>query len=325
MFINRRTLLNSALLAALGAGALSACGNAGSGNGKYRVAYIARAQADTFAAWLANEIKAAAEEFDDMTIEVFDGQAVDNTVNTLIENAISNMFDGIIIQPNNGEAQLPYVERCVEAGIKTITTNPKIDGIDGASTVDSNPYDQAKAVATLALDAIPKDAKVVVLNGPGGNFHSTERRRSWEEEFFQKRPDVTILAEDLANWNKDEAMALMEDWSLTHPTIDAVISMNDNMAAGAIEAVKGKAAFSNLMAYGVDGTPEACLLIRDGLMTATTLQDAKELAKLNVQAIHDLLTGAKEQVDLSIGNPVITPDNVDEYISMYSETGQITE
>ena len=80
----------------------------------WRVAYIARAQEDSFAAWLADEMRAAFEEYDDMTLEVFDGQANDEKENSLIENCIANNYDAIIIQANNGEAQLPYIQQVVD-------------------------------------------------------------------------------------------------------------------------------------------------------------------------------------------------------------------
>ena len=98
---------------------------------EYRVAYIARAQADSFAAWLANGVKEEAKKYPDITVDVFDGQANDETENSLIENAITNKYDCIIIQPNNGEAQRPYAEKVVAAGIICITTNARIDGIEG--------------------------------------------------------------------------------------------------------------------------------------------------------------------------------------------------
>ncbi|WP_309105118.1 sugar ABC transporter substrate-binding protein [Microbacterium sp.] len=313
------------------AGCAVTTGNPGSGGGseerapkdEYRVAYIARAQVDSFAAWLANEMKAEAENYDDITLEVFDGQADDEIENKMIENAIANKFDAIIIQANNGEAQRPYIEQAVAAGIVTITTNPRVDDIEGASSVDASPYDQGAVVAQLALEQIPENAKVVVLNGPGGNFHSTERRAAWQKEFFDERPDVTIVEENIANWNKDEALRLMEDWSLANSEIDAIISMNDNMAAGALEAVKGKSNFDGILAYGVDGTPEATLLIQEGQMTATTLQSARDLAVLNLKAVHDLLTGAEDSVNVDIDNPLITTDNVQEYIDLYKEAGLI--
>ncbi|KAA9152964.1 substrate-binding domain-containing protein [Microbacterium lushaniae] len=288
---------------------------------EYRVAYIARAQADSFAAWLANEMKAAAEDYDDITLEVFDGQADDEVENRMIENAIANKFDAIIVQPNNGDAQSPYIQQAIDAGIVTITTNPRVEGLNGGDSVDANPYDQGAVVAQLALEQVPENANVVVLTGPAGNFHSTARRDAWQKEFFDKRPDVTIVAEDTANWNKDEALTLMEDWSLANSEIDAIISMNDNMAAGALEALKGKSNFEGILAYGVDGTPEATLLIQEGLLTASTLQNARELAELNIKSVHELLTGEKDEINVDIGNPLITSDNVQEYIDLYLEAG----
>lgn len=289
---------------------------------QYRVAYIARTQSDSFAAWLANEMKAAAEKYSDITLDVFDGQADDEKENAAIENAITNGYDAIIVQPNNGEAQRPYVEKIVQAGIVAITTNARIDGIEGASSVDADPYKQAAVNAALALEQVPQNGKVVVLNGPSGNFHADERRKAWQAEFFDKRPDVTIVAEDIANWNKDEAMAFMEDWITAYGQIDAIISMNDNMAAGALEIVQDA---SNILSYGVDGTAEACLLIQEGKMTATCLQSAIDLAELNMDTVHKLLTGEETKIDVDIEEVLITKENAGEFVEMYKERGLIKE
>lgn len=298
---------------------------AAEGGDVYKVAYIARAQSDSFAAWLANEMVAAAEQYPDIELTVFDGQADDAKENAAIENAIANGFDAIIVQPNNGEAQRPYVEQVVAAGIVAITTNSRIADIEGASSVDADPYKQAQVNAELALEQVPENAKVVVLNGPSGNFHADERRVAWQEVFFDARPDVTILAEDFANWNKDEAMALMEDWTIAYGDIDAIISMNDNMAAGALEVVKDNEMYADILSYGVDGTAEACLLIEEGKMTATCLQSAIDLAALNMDTVHQLLTGEATQIDTDIEEVLITADNASEFVEMYRERGQITE
>ncbi len=292
------------------------------GTKEYRVAYIARTQSDSFAAWLANEMKAAAAEYDDITLDVFDGQADDEKENAAIENAITNGYDAIIVQPNNGEAQRPYVEKIVDAGIIAITTNARIADIEGASSVDADPYKQAAVNAALALEQVPQDGKVVVLNGPSGNFHADERRKAWQAEFFDKRPDVTIIAEDIASWNKDEAMAFMEDWQTAYGQIDAIISMNDNMAAGALEVVEDP---SKILSYGVDGTAEACLLIQEGKMTSTCLQSAIDLAKLNMESVYKLLTGEETQINVDISEVLITKDNAGEFVTMYTERGLITE
>lgn len=293
------------------------------GNKVYRVAYIARAQADSFAAWLANAVMEEAEKYDNITVDVFDGQANDDTENGLIENAITNKYDAIIVQPNNGEAQRPYVEKAVAAGIVTITTNARISGIEGASSVDADPYLQAKVNADAAVNEIPQNANVVVLMGPPGNFHADARRESWQKEFFEKRPDVTIVGEEIANWNKDEAMNYMETWVQANDKIDAIIAMNDNMAAGALEVIKDNPKFADILAYGVDGTAEAVLLIKDGKMKSTSLQSAYALAEALLETSNKLLTGEETQIDIDIDCPLITLDNVDEYIEMHKKAGAI--
>lgn len=298
--------------------------SSGDSVGKIRVAYIARAQADSFAAWLANSIKEEARKYPNIIVDIFDGQANDDVENSLIENAIINKYDVIIIQPNNGEAQRPYAEKVVAAGIICITTNARIDGIEGASSVDADPYKQAAVNAVAALTQIPQGANVVVLNGPPGNFHADERRRSWKIEFFDKRPDVKIVGEQIANWNKDEALSFMETWIQANNKIDAVISMNDNMAAGALEAVKGNARFNDLLVYGVDGTAEACLLIKEGKMTSTCMQSAYDLSEKILDTVNKLVNKEATQIDTDIDNPLVNKDSVDEYIEMYKKTGAIS-
>jgi inositol transport system substrate-binding protein len=133
---------------------------------------------------------------------------------------------------------------------------------------------------------------------------------------------VKIAGEQIANWNKDEAMRYMEDWiQATGGKIDAVIAMNDNMCAGALEAAKD-AKLGNLWAYGVDGTAEACLLIKEGTMTSTSLQSAYDLASASVKLVDSMLRGGKAEL-VMIECPLITKDNVDQYIEMHKRAGAL--
>jgi inositol transport system substrate-binding protein len=230
---------------------------------KYRLAYLARAQSDSFAVWLANSITAEVKKYPDLSVSVFDGRSDNEAIQSLIEETVQSKFDLTIIQPYDPPIQIGPVKDAMSQGMKFIATNPKFED-DSIPSVDASPYQQGAENAKLALNQIPKGANVVVLLGPAGNPHSIPRRMAWQKEFFDKRPDVKILDEQIANWNKDEGQRLMEDWIQAHPKIDAVISMNDNMAVGAIEAIEGSGGKVNPLVYGVDGTAAACLLIKDG-------------------------------------------------------------
>jgi inositol transport system substrate-binding protein len=293
-----------------------------SADAKYKVAYLARSQRDSFAAWLANSIVAEAKKYPDVALTVFDGQSKNEVMQSNIENAVQNKYDLIIIQPYDPAIQLGPVKDAMSQGVKFVATNPKFPD-EAIPYVDANPYQQGGENAKLGLKQIPQNAQVVVLMGPAGNPHSDGRREAWRKEFFDKRPDVKIVDQQIANWNKDEGLRLMEDWISAHPKIDAVISMNDNMAAGAIEAVKASGGKVHPLVYGVDGTAEACLLIKDGLMTSTTLQNANDLAVKSVGMAHDLLTGGKPDIHQMIQAKLYTKDNVDECIGLHKTIGDI--
>lgn len=311
--------------------------------GTYRVCFVARASADTFAAWLTSEMKAAAAGYDNIELTCVSGEADDNTENGLLEDCITKEYDLVIVQSNNNAAQAPYVQKLTEAGIPVITTNPTthqddLDGsgdnsvLAGTGTVDADPVAQAQVGAERAVEEVPENANVVVLRGPSGNFHAEKRREAWDTYFFSQRDDVNILYEDYANWNSDEALTLMEAWIQSGTHVDAIISMNDNMAAGAIEAIRQNPDYvnadgtTNFLAYGVDGTAQGCLLIKEGMLTCTALQSASDLAKKNMEYASKVLNGELAITDVNdyVDAPEINADNVDEYIQIYVDNGEIS-
>lgn len=347
--------IGAMLLAAVMTVSLAACGGGGKGDSKdgsssssssdkKRVCFVARASADTFAAWLTTEMKNEAKNYDNIELTCVSGEGDDNKENGLLEDCVTKNYDLVIVQSNNNGAQAPYVQQLVDAGIPVITTNPTthqsdLDGSDddsvmeGTGTVDADPIAQAKVSADRAVEEVPKNANVVVLNGPSGNFHADKRREAWTKYFFDKRPDVKILYEDYANWNSDEALTLMESWVQSGTHIDAIISMNDNMAAGAIEAIRDDKEYiaadgtPSFLAYGVDGTAQGCLLIKEGLLTSTALQSAADLAKKNMEYADKVVSGEMKVTDVNdyVDAPEINKDNVQKYIQMYIDNGEITD
>jgi inositol transport system substrate-binding protein len=116
---------------------------------KYRIAYIARAQGDSFAAWLANAVVKETKKYPDMSVTVFDGQSRNDLIESHLENAVQNKFDLIIIQPFDPAIQIDPVKRAMAKKMKVIATNPKFSD-DSIPSVDANPYQQGAENAKLA-------------------------------------------------------------------------------------------------------------------------------------------------------------------------------
>jgi inositol transport system substrate-binding protein len=323
-----KRVLHVLLIFCLLLGLLTGCNRqAEKASGKKRVAYVARTLSDSFAAWLANEItKHAAQYADTYTLDVLDAQGDSEKSNSLIENCITQKYDLVIIQPNNGEMQRPYAQKLLDSGIFVITTNAKIPDLAGSSSVDADPYEQGAVLARDAVTKAPQNGRAVLLNCLPGNLHTSARYEAFKNEFIAKRPDVTILADHiLERVDPADAMRVFEDWVQAYSDFDLILTTADVLAMAGREVTKNYPAFDGVLIYGVDGLAGNFLAIKDGVVTGSCLQNAVQLGELNTKAAYELLTGAKTQVDYTISADLVTKENVDEYLKLYVEIGMLTQ
>lgn len=298
-----------------------------SDSGKYKVAYIARNQSDPFAAELVNQFTQQAEEYSDtFTLDTFDSQSDSEKENSIIEDCITKAYDCIIIQPNDGELQKPYCQKILDAGILCITTNAAIRDLEGGSWVDGDPYAQGEMIAKLAAEDAEKGATVGILNCMPGNFHTTQRYKAIQEVFLDKRTDVKVVGDQMEEEATEAAaMATMEDWATSFGRIDCLVTTADLLGNGAYEAVKDNPTFDGMLIYSVDCLAKTVLEIKDGVYTAAVYQNPPALAAANLAAADKLLKGEETVIEESVDSLLCTSDNVDQFIQMYIEQGQITK
>ena len=295
--------------------------------GGFKVAYIARKQSDPFAAELVNQFTLQAEQYKDtFTLDTFDSQADSEKENSIIEDCITKKYDCIIIQPNDGELQKPYCQKILDAGLFCITTNAAIRDLEGGSWVDGDPYAQGEAIAKLAAENVPENGVVGILNCMPGNFHTTSRYEAIKAEFMDKRTDCKIIGDFMVEEATEAAaMSVMEDWATSYGRIDCMLTTADLLGNGSYEAVKDDATYEGMQVYSVDCLAKTVLEIKDGVYTAAVYQNPPALAAANLDAAYKLLTGAETVVETSVDSLLCTADNVDQFIQMYIEQGQITK
>lgn len=308
-------------------GLLSGCGSGeeSSGGGEGKVVYIAQDMNDPFASWLANSVESQGEKrgYD---VTVMDCQADGAKCIEMLENARNMAPDAIILQPMADAQVLSTIEGIRGDGIEMVVVNlPLPEDPEAVPTVVCDDYTLGYEIASFAAENLPENANVVILNGIPGMSVTTERRRGFQEGLLDARPDVTLLAELDANFNKDEAMDAMDDWLQKFDKIDGVISASDGMAIGAIESFKSNNKdYSNVQFYGIDGLAEGCLSIEAGELTGTVLQDAQTMADEALDMVEGLLDGSiTDNPTVDIDAKIISADNVDEMIETHKANGLI--
>ncbi|MCD8015729.1 MAG: sugar ABC transporter substrate-binding protein [Lachnospiraceae bacterium] len=293
----------------------------------YQVAFLPTDMSATFASWLASELETVFETYDDMELTILDSNNELETQISNLETVVAQGYDYVIVLPLEPAAEDELVEQYIADGTPMMFINLDDLEVETASSVIANPYDLGTLVAEQAASDLPEDANVVVLLGPSGNTDSIERRQAYEDILFSQNENITILDEQLGDWEKSKGMSLMENWLQVYDDIDAVISMNDAMAIGAWEAANDAGVADDILFYGVDGLADAAIAIEAGQMDATALQDAQVMAEEGARIVHEVLTGENEEgyEKVQIEVTLITEDNVAEYIERYTANGMITE
>ncbi|HFF8949138.1 substrate-binding domain-containing protein [Serratia marcescens] len=210
----------------------------------------------------------------------YDGRYDASVQNDQAATAIQTRADAIIVNPMDFEANIDIVTNANEAKIPVVVTNARLNTDAMTSEVVSNDelggYLEAKAVLDK-LDCKNQKVNVVIIEGPKGGSGEIQRGKGNDKAIAECGVgQVTVLERKTANWSRAEAQPLMENWLQKHRgKINGVIGQNDEMALGAIEAIKGAGLnVKDFAIAGVDGVSDAIHAVQAGEMVSI-LQDAK--------------------------------------------------
>jgi putative xylitol transport system substrate-binding protein len=271
----------------------------------------------------------------EVELTVFDGRYDALVQQEQFNTMITQKFNAIIFVPIDIEAGATAVQAAHDAGIPVVGSNTRVNSDLLASYVGSDDtisgYMEAKAV----LDKIGCKGNVVILEGPIGQSAQISRLEG-NQKALAECPDVKVLEQQTANWSRAEAQTLMENWLTSHSgQINGVIGQNDEMALGAVEAIKSAGLKTDDFAIaGIDGITDALTAVKEGTITSI-LQDARAQAQgaLDLAIFHARKGDYKPESDIWAQYPdmpfndgkdkeynvpwtPVTADNVDKLLEM---------
>lgn len=207
-------------------------------------------------------------------LTIFDGDYKEETQATQFQQMIREGYDAIIFVPLNETLGASLVEEAHAAGIPVIGSNTRVDSDLVAAYIGSDDVEGGYLEAKHVLDTLSCQGNVVIFEGPIGQSAQISRLEG-NQKALAECPDVAVLEQATANWQEPQAKALMARWLTTHgDEIDGVIGQNDEMALGAIDAVREAGLnISDFAIAGIDGVTAALRAVEAGEM-ASILQDA---------------------------------------------------
>lgn len=229
---------------------------------------------------------------------------------SLIEQSLAQGVDAICLSPNDSAAIVPACQNIMEQGVPLVNM---------ATRINEEAYDVYIGIENFKLgnqgtakicELGNNEGTAIIIEGSLGQQNSIDRAEGSAAAF--KEAGVEVVARQAANWQRTEAMALVQNLLQEFPDVKYIFACNDEMALGAYEAVAqlGK---TDILICGVDASPEAVQAVADGKLAATCLQDSFQQAYQTVEMALEMVNGnAVEEVMLP--GVVVTADNAAQYL-----------
>lgn len=193
------------------------------------------------------------------------------------------------IDPNDAADAVPIAKTLEAAGVYFVTWWSK--------PADVKVWDYPHWIAHISFDGVaagtytatelfktfktPAHGKIIALQGRLGDTPNAER---WQglQQVLSQNPGVQLVQWESALWDRTKAYNSTKAMLVAHPDIDGVWTANDDMAMGAIQALKEAGLAGKVLVTGCDGIPEMFDAIKSGLAAATIFNDGKYQAQLGL-------------------------------------------
>src|SRR5580704_19142259 len=232
-----------------------------------------------------------------VSVAVEDGQSNSAKQTADIEAAIAGGAQGVILAPNDVNALAPGVEDVIKAGIPIVTLDRRVDNTSvKVPHVGADNVAGGRIMAQWVVDSFPNGARILLITGQSGSSPSIDRTRGIKEILGAAGSKYQIVAEQSGTWKREQGLTVTQNvlTSLGGQSLQAIIAESDEMALGALEALRSSGV-SGVKVIGFDAIPEALKLVRSGEMAVTVEQSPIRQAQT---ALRQLVARIRKQTPM---------------------------
>jgi|TARA_Y100000588_G_C14087598_1_gene852996 inositol transport system substrate-binding protein len=237
-----------------------------------------------------------------------------------VQNFIAGGVDGIIVNPVHSDSTSAMSQAAANAGIPLVYVNRQPVDIEslpeGQAFVGSDEKESGTLQTQEVCRQLGGEGKLLVMMGTLGDNAAEVRTQDVHDVIATPEcSGLEIVEQQEADFQRIEGNNLMTNWLTSGLEFDAVIANNDEMAIGAIQALKNIGYdMDDVIVAGIDATSDALSAMQAGELDITVFQNGPAQGEGAVNTLNRLIEG--EDVDNAVWVPfeLVTPDNLDEYI-----------
>ena len=239
-----------------------------------------------------------------------------------IQDLITRHVDVMIVWPTNAKAACPGVKKAHDLGIPVVITNSKIDASCRQYTVSFSGPDtltEGKVAGGIMVKALNGQGNIVIIDGKPGYTTAINRHNGFMDA-IKGHSGIKVLDSQPADWNRAKAQSVMDDFITKYGSkIDGVYAADDNMGAGAlnaIEAAKNAGRLpknKNIKIVGATNFAVGYDAMKKGLYYGSVVQSPVTDAQNALKVAVEVAEGQSVPKNDYIKTPPITQANMDQF------------
>ncbi len=243
-----------------------------------------------------------------------------------INNFIASGVDAIIVNPVDTSATQAMSDAAASAGVPLVYVNRQPINLDslpdnqafvGSNEIESGTLAAFEGCKLLRAAGKSNGANIYIFMGELSNQAAIQRTKDFDDVIgMDMCAFINVVDRQTANWSRDQAQNLMTNWLSSGADFDAVFANNDEMAIGAIQAMKAAGiSMEDVVVTGVDATQDALVAMQAGDLDVTVFQDAAGQGSGAIDAAVALAAGESVETTIYIPFQLVTPANVDDFLA----------
>lgn len=257
--------------------------------------------------------KKAAEE-KDIELFVTDAQNKPSKQQTDIENLLQKGLDMLIIDPCDSDAIVSAIETANEKGIPVMTIDRAAKGGEVIAHMGYDAIESGNIAGEFLKETLDGKGKLVEIMGIMGTNVAQDRSDGFNE-IISAAEGFEVVANQSANFDRADAMKVMENILQANDKIDGVYAANDEMALGALEAIEAAGRLDEIVLIGSDAIDPALEAIRDDKLEATIAEPPFFLGKNAVLMGLDYINGEEIDKEILLDSTLVTKENIDTIVT----------
>lgn len=275
---------------------------------------------DLFLSVLRNSLEKSANE-SGFEVQMEDAKNEIGMQLNQIQNFIASGVDGIIVDTVDSDATQAMTDYAEEAGIPLVYVGRRPINVDflpeNQAFVASNELESGTLQTEEVCRLLDGKGKVAVMMGTLGDNAAQQRTKDIHDVLETPAcSGLEIVVEQSADFMRTKGNDLMTNWLTAGIEFDAVIANNDEMAIGAIQAMKAFGMdMDKVVVAGIDATADALAAMQAGELDVTVFQNAAAQGRGAVETLQKLMNGEKVEQKVWVPFELVTPENLEQYAS----------